>query len=70
MMNDPVIDYRARSLHPRFAIDLHRERLFRRDAHLAALGQPLAGRSQSGPHLAHVQAILQADDLDFSVAEI
>lgn len=62
--------YRARSLHPWFAIDLHRKGFLRRQYHFAALGQSSTRSSQPGPYLTHVQAIFQSNNFYPSITNI
>ncbi|KYM88669.1 hypothetical protein ALC53_03154 [Atta colombica] len=64
------IAHRARTLHPRFAIDLHRESFARDDGDAATLGQPSAGMSESGLHLTHMQTVLQTNYLDQIVSNV
>ena len=64
------VPYRAGRLHPRLAIDLHREAFAGAHHHRGALRQPAAGGAQARLHLAHVQAVLQADHLDHLVADV
>ncbi|KYN30984.1 hypothetical protein ALC56_14796 [Trachymyrmex septentrionalis] len=64
------IAHRARTLHPRFAIDLHGESFARDDSDAATLGQPSAGMSESSLHLTHVQTVLQTNYLDQIVPDV
>ena len=61
---------RASWLHPRLAVDLHREALAGSDDNVGTLGQTTSRRPQSRFHLSHVKAVLQTDDFDQPVTNV
>jgi hypothetical protein len=67
MMRSLVIDisepHRAWGLHPWLSIDLHWKSFFSSHYDGRTLSKPSTGGSQTGPHLTHMQAVLEAHDL-------
>lgn len=62
--------YRAWTLHPRLAIDLHGESFGRYDSHAATLCESSTGITKTRFHLAHVQTVFQTYNLDQIVPDI